>query len=257
MDINKTISVIMSVYNKSSHLEKSIRSILDQSYRHIQLIIIDDCSTDNSREIIQNYDKSHDNIIVIYNDKNMGCYFCRNIGLRHAYGKYITFHDADDYSVKHRFRIQIETMRKNKLLMTGCNIVRSKFIMIPDISDDMILSIIRGQKLGEYFGYATLIYDKKIFEICGKFIERRKGMDMEYGERILFKKYGIIFDDADSWDYYNNNKNSIYEKLNMLMYICPKMDDNNITMSIPDDDFLKEKMWREKYNLVKHNKISQ
>lgn len=249
IDVNKTISVIMSVYNKSKYLEKSIKSILNQSYKYIHLIIIDDCSTDGSREIIEKYKQTYDNVAVIYNDKNMGCYVCRNIGLIYAYGKYITFHDADDYSVEHRFSIQINTMRRNKLLISGCNIVRSNFDVIPDIDEDVMLQTIRNQKNYEYFGYATLIYDRIIFQKCGNFIERRKGMDMEYGERILFKIFNIIFSDSDSWSYYNNEKNDIYEKMNMLMYICPKMDSNNITISIPDDEFLKNKKWRDNYRM--------
>lgn len=247
LEINDMISVIMTVYNKSKYLKKSILSVLNQTYDKIQLIIIDDGSDDTSKEIIKKMEKKYNNIIAVYNDKNMGCYACRNIGLKYATGEYITFHDADDYSVRNRLELQVEHIKKNNLLLSGCNIVRSKFDTVPDIKDEMLVSTINSQNLPKYFGYATLVYHRDIFAKCGKFIEKRKGMDMEYGERMLFIYCGIIFDNRDSWSFYDKQKNNVYEKLDMLLYICPKMNNNNITMSIPDDEYLRNKEWRIEY----------
>lgn len=249
-EVQETISVIMTVYNKSKYLEKSIQSVVDQTYDQIQFIIIDDNSDDSSKKIIKKMADLHNNIFAIYNDKNVGCYACRNIGLKYANGKYITFHDADDYSIKNRFELQIKHMIKNNLLLVGCNIARSEFDVIPNINDENLVKMLDIQKIKRYFGYATLIYNKNVFKKCGGFIEKRKGMDMEYGERILFVNYGIIFDGRDSWAFYNTQKNNIYEKMDMLLYVCPKMNNYNITTSIPDDDFLKNKEWRAKYKNI-------
>ena len=88
------ISVILPVYNCEKWVERCIKSILNQTYKNIQLIIINDGSTDNSLEICKKYE--NDKIIII-NKENSGVSETRNIGLEKAEGKYIFFIDADDY----------------------------------------------------------------------------------------------------------------------------------------------------------------
>lgn len=72
------VSVIMPVYNSEKYLNEAIQSILNQTYENIELIIIDDCSTDFSKEIIKNINSEKINLIK--NEKNMGVSFTRNLG---------------------------------------------------------------------------------------------------------------------------------------------------------------------------------
>ena len=88
------ISVILPVYNCEKWVERCIKSVLNQTYKNIELIIINDGSTDNSLEICKKYQK--DNVIII-NKENSGVSKTRNIGLEKAKGEYIFFIDADDY----------------------------------------------------------------------------------------------------------------------------------------------------------------
>ena len=92
---NVTISVIMPVYNAEKHINKSIKSVLDQSYTDFELIIIDDGSTDSSGKLCDNYAVSDSRIKVIHQD-NGGVSKARNTGMEVAKGKYILFLDADD-----------------------------------------------------------------------------------------------------------------------------------------------------------------
>lgn len=239
------VSIIMTVFNKQKHLNLAIKSILNQSYSNIELIIVEDCSTDNSKKIIKKYENKS-NVKIIYNDENIGCYASRNKALNIASGEIIGFQDADDYSLKKRIKKQIKYMLKYNLLMCGCNIVRSNFDKLLEDEKRMLIEL-KKDNLKEYFGYATLLMYKKVFKKYGNFIERRKGMDMEFGERILFYESGIFFDNKDSWSFFNNKSNNIYMKINKLLYICPKMDKHNITTSIKDDPFLKNKLWRKSY----------
>ncbi|MNZ70659.1 putative glycosyltransferase EpsJ [compost metagenome] len=89
------ISIIMPVFNKAQHIEKSIRSVQSQSYQNIELLIIDDGSTDNSSDII-NRIAQHDQRIKYFYQKNMGVSAARNSGVEIANGHYISFLDADD-----------------------------------------------------------------------------------------------------------------------------------------------------------------
>ena len=90
------ISIIMSVFNQADCLHKSLRSIQNQSLKNLEIIIVDDYSSDNSLEILQNYQKEDDRIIIIKHDKNKGKIKTRTDGIKLAKGKYITILDGDD-----------------------------------------------------------------------------------------------------------------------------------------------------------------
>ena len=91
------VSVIIPNYNKEKYLEQCVNSVLAQTYPCIEIVIVDDLSTDRSREIIINLQKQHDNIKAILLDKNGGVSHARNVGIRAASGKYVTMLDSDDY----------------------------------------------------------------------------------------------------------------------------------------------------------------
>ena len=90
------ISVIMPVYNTSQYLRRSIESVLNQTYKDFELICINDGSTDNSLEILQEY-ATHDPRIKIINQENKGLSGARNSALEIAQGEWITFVDSDDF----------------------------------------------------------------------------------------------------------------------------------------------------------------
>ncbi len=90
------LSVIVPVYNTEKYLEKCLNSLVNQTLKNIEIIIVDDESTDNSKEIIKKYSKKYDNITAYYL-KNGGVSKARNYGIKKAKGKYITFLDSDDY----------------------------------------------------------------------------------------------------------------------------------------------------------------
>jgi len=107
------VSVIMPVYNASRYLEDTIGGIIKQTYKNFEFIIIDDCSTDNSLKIIQKYAKIDKRIKVIRNKINLGIAKTRNRGLNLARGEYIATHDADDISIRSRFKEQVKFLDNN------------------------------------------------------------------------------------------------------------------------------------------------
>lgn len=90
------LSVIMPVYNAALYLKKSVGSILQQNFKDFELILVNDCSKDNSKEICEKYAQKDQRIVVVNLEKNGGAGNARNIGIQHATGKYITFMDSDD-----------------------------------------------------------------------------------------------------------------------------------------------------------------
>ena len=98
MASGKLVSVIVPVYNAVSTLERCINSILLQSYRNLEIIMVDDASTDSSRELMLKLEqKDTERIVVVCNDVNHGAGGARNIALEYARGDYLAFVDSDDY----------------------------------------------------------------------------------------------------------------------------------------------------------------
>ena len=89
------ISVIVPIYNAELYLEQCIESVLNQTLRDIELLLIDDGSTDNSFLICEKY-KKRDNRIQLYTNKNVGQGLERNFGIKKSTGEYIAFLDSDD-----------------------------------------------------------------------------------------------------------------------------------------------------------------
>ncbi|HOK51408.1 MAG TPA: glycosyltransferase, partial [Bacteroidales bacterium] len=113
-DLKKTtplVSVVMPVYNASSFIEESINSILQQTFSDFEFIIINDASTDNSRNIISSYTDSR--IRIIDNEQNLGVTRSLNKGIKLARGKYIARMDADDIALSNRFEKQVAFLESN------------------------------------------------------------------------------------------------------------------------------------------------
>lgn len=115
------VSVVMPVYNCDKYIREAIGSILNQTYRNFEFIIINDGSTDNSSNIIKYY-ANKDCRIKIINQSNSGIVRALNRGLFEAKSEWIFRMDGDDISLPHRFEIQIETIKKNSsLVLVGGN----------------------------------------------------------------------------------------------------------------------------------------
>ena len=106
------VSIIMPSYNTANYIEESIQSVLNQTYTNWELIIVDDCSTDNTDEIISKFleDKR---IHYFKNEKNLGAAVSRNKALREANGRWIIFLDSDDLWNSLKLEKQINFMISN------------------------------------------------------------------------------------------------------------------------------------------------
>ena len=109
---NKTVSVIIPVYNVSGFIAQTIDSILFQSYKDVEIILVDDCSTDDSSDIISNYVSVHSNIIYSKLDINQGAAVARNKALSIAKGRYVAFLDSDDMWCDQKLEKQLAFMNE-------------------------------------------------------------------------------------------------------------------------------------------------
>ena len=105
------ISIIVPIYNAEEYLPTCIESILNQTYKYFEILLIDDGSTDDSGRICDEYAK-RDNRCIAIHQQNKGVYNARNTGLSHAIGEYISFVDSDDYIHPQMLEILYEALQK-------------------------------------------------------------------------------------------------------------------------------------------------
>lgn len=110
--MNELVSVIVPLYNYSQYIEWTIQSILNQNYPNFELIIVDDCSTDNSYEVAKKYEQS--NVKIMRLDENSGYSKAKNEGIIASKGKYITTLDADDMFTKNSISSRVKCILKHR-----------------------------------------------------------------------------------------------------------------------------------------------
>ena len=179
---NPLISVVMATYNNEESLEKSIKSILNQSFKNFEFIIINDGSTDSSNNIIEHY-ANIDKRIKYISQSNKGLTKSLNIAISIVKGKYIARQDADDESLPDRFSIQLEWLEKYDYdLCSSRAILNNSRRIIPALT--------------YFLPYKLIIFFKNPF-IHGSFLIKKKILDKINGYDESFKyaqDYKLIID---------------------------------------------------------------
>ncbi len=118
--LTEKISVIIPSCNRSSYLSRAVKSVINQNYDNVEIIIINDASTDDTKEMVASF--KYKNIVYIENKVRMGANYCRNMGLKKASGEFISFLDDDDYfSEIDKIEQQLNIFKSNKkIVFVGC-----------------------------------------------------------------------------------------------------------------------------------------
>ena len=150
--MSELISVILPVYNGEKYLKEAIESILNQTYKDFEFIIINDGSTDKSLDIIEKYKKEDERIIVISRE-NKGLIATLNEGIEKAKGKYIARMDQDDISLSNRFEEQLKIMENDKEIVVCGSWIN-------------VFGENRKEKISKYFQYDKEIKANLIMSCC-------------------------------------------------------------------------------------------
>lgn len=184
---NSLISIITPVYNCSKYVEDTIKSVIEQSFSNWEMIIIDDCSTDDSYDIAKKYSDIDKRIILVKQDANKGCAIARNRGLDLAKGRYITFLDGDDLLDKTYLEKQLGLCKNgNPLVSASYRRIANNSITNFIVPEEMNYKKLLG---GCSLSCLTSFYDR---EIIGnpKFCEdMRKNEDFAFWLSILKKGF--------------------------------------------------------------------
>lgn len=133
MNLMTEVSIITPCYNSSKFLRQTIESVLNQTFVNWEWIITDDCSEDNSVEIIQSF--KDERIKFLISDKNKGAGNARNLSLKEAKGRFITFLDADDFWEPNFLEEMVGFMKSNNVELAYSNYSRCDENLVPSIND--------------------------------------------------------------------------------------------------------------------------
>lgn len=121
MKPNNLISIIVPVYNREDRIKKCIDALLHQTYKNIEIVCVNDGSTDNSLNILYEYQKKDARVKIVNNEKNMGIAYSRNVGLSSASGEYIMWCDSDDWFEKNMCKKLLRTLKKYDVDLVECS----------------------------------------------------------------------------------------------------------------------------------------
>ena len=207
--MQEIISVIVPIYKVEEYLEQCINSILNQTYKNLDIILVDDGSPDKCPKICDEYAK-RDNRIKVIHKQNGGLSDARNYGLNIAIGKYISFVDSDDYIDKNMYQDMINELRKNNADIVSCaiNNVYSDRIESSDIeervydTESALKDLILGRNLNQTVW--NKLYKKDVIN------------------GILFEKGKINEDDFWTYQVFANSKKIITLNKPLYNYIHRK-----------------------------------
>jgi glycosyltransferase involved in cell wall biosynthesis len=170
---NPIVSIILPVYNNEEDVLGAIQSVINQTFKNWELLIIDDKSTDNSYQIISNFlnTKKDNRIKLLRNKKNVGCYMSLNRGLKNVKGQFITRIDSDDKYHSAKLISQVRYLKKNPCKM-GVFTLYS-----------------RGEQIVKH-NCITLMFRREVINDIGYYDSVRFGADTEFKLRLL-KRYKI------------------------------------------------------------------
>lgn len=146
---NLKISVILPVYNVAIYLERCIDSVLNQTYTNLEIIIIDDGSTDNSSEICDKYE-SRDSRVIVFHKQNGGPSSARNFGMRHVTGDYVSFIDSDDWIQKDFYESMMSGLLVNADIINANYSIEIDSKIVPHF-DNVFEGLYEGNEIKKNF----------------------------------------------------------------------------------------------------------
>lgn len=172
------VTVIVPAWNSAPWLPTTVRGLCKQTWRNLEIIIVDDCSEDNTLEVARELAKADSRIKVISNPSNVGAYASRNAALAIAKGTYITVHDADDWSHPRKIERQVAHLQANG------NIVANMSQSVRIDQDDLIFFAQYGREFMRQNSSSLLFRKDQVFSELGFWDEVKFGADTEFHHRI-------------------------------------------------------------------------
>ncbi len=237
------ISIIMPAYNVETYIADSIKSILNQSYNNLELIIINDGSTDDTKKIAQSFSVK-DKRVRLFSTKNYGVSHARNFGLHKSRGELISFIDSDDQYTKNALMIMIQS-----LIKYGADISTSRYISVTNFDNhiesiDKFSSILNPNDVLKDFFYDTghitgsicaKIYKKNIIENILFDETLSIAEDQDFFVKVLNNAHMVVHNSIIGYLYLKRNNSAVNSPFNKEHVSSIKLGDK-LLAKIPKED---------------------
>lgn len=207
--MNPFFSIIIATYNRENLITRAIDSVINQDTNDWELIIVDDCSLDNTYEKIKSF-FSDERIFYFKTDKNSGVAKARNLGISKSIGRYITFLDSDDEYKKNHLSVRYDLLENQNidLLHGGVEIIGNR--KVPDKNNkNKLIDISECIIGGTFFINSNIDENLKLFDEKIDYSE-----DSELFEKFRRKNMKIIKTDYQTYIYYRDTEDSICNTVN-------------------------------------------
>lgn len=216
------ISIIVPIYNTEKYLKRCIESILNQTYKNIELLLIDDGSTDNSLKICEEYALKDDRIRVFHKE-NGGQGSARNMGIENAKGEYIGFVDSDDYISPQMYEILLNDIETYDADISSCRTGHTEDFDVTGTDEIRIYEndeiIEMHLKFTEEIGQspADKLYKKKMWDEV-RFLQIRAYEDAATIYRVLYKAKKVVYRDISLYHYIRRDNSTMTQPFSKVTF---------------------------------------
>lgn len=236
------ISVIIPCFNSEEYITRAIESVLNQTYKDYEIILVDNNSTDDTYNILQDYKKKYSGLINVFQEHKKGAPAARNKGLQEAKGEWLQFLDSDDELLPDKLKNQIEIAQNSKadIIVGECYMYKNVYgkteIKIRDVKTDNVWKALLTSKLGST---TSNLWRKKAILSAGGWNEI-KSSSQEY--ELMFR----MFKQNDNIDFSPILQTIAYVRENSLHKSSDKnrfiqILDNNVNLRLQIKEYLKSK----------------
>ena len=236
---HKELDIIIPVYNTETYLERCLNSILSQTYKNFNILIIDDGSTDSSYGICEYYAKKHDNINAIHTN-NRGLYCARNLGIQISESKYVGFIDSDDWIEKYMLEKLIKDAKQYNADISACNMYACKSWSVKREKNEMNDFVDSDTKV--FYNDDVLKKYYKLFSVCNKIFKREIFNSIKFPEGKIFEDARTTYKLADKAKIATFNRYNGYNYFQRETGIIGTLDINKM--------YDRVLMWNEIYEFV-------
>lgn len=219
MSSKDLVSVITACYNSEKYISETINSVLNQTYQNWELILVDDCSTDNTISVVKELMQENKRIKLLQLDKNSGAAVARNTAIKDAKGTFIAFLDSDDKWLPKKLELQLNFMKSNNY-----NLSHTAYELIDNQGNSLNKIITPAKTLS----YRDMLYSNKIGCLTAMYNQSKLGKiympllrkRQDYGLWLKILKTGeVAYGLNEVLSQYRNTENSISNnKLNLLKW---------------------------------------
>lgn len=194
------VSVIIPLYNREKYIEKAVDSVLNQTYQELEVIVVDDCSTDNSVNVVKRIQERDKRVKLVCCKENGGACKARNIGIDHAQGELIAFQDSDDYWHEDKLEKSIKALDSENVDFVFCALsreenvkgkVKKEIIPVFDLNteEDKLSRLL----IQNYVSTQTIVAKKEVFNTV-RFDERfPRFQDWELTIQVLQQQFTVYY----------------------------------------------------------------